>query len=474
MRFGNTNKNKFFLYCRNLYYLCSLIAVFNMFKRNIEKELLHWSSDKYRKPLVLRGARQVGKTTVIKCFAEQFENFLFVNLEKSTAVRLFESTDNVVELLPQLFLYCNIKRREGKTLLFIDEIQNSPHAIALLRYFYEELPEIHVIAAGSLLETLLDKHISLPVGRVQYMALHPCSFTEFLGATGDERFVELLLNATLPPAFHNELMRKFNTYSLTGGMPEVVAHYAENKDIISLSKVYNELLNAYRNDVEKYAQNNIQASTIRYILDEGWIFAGETITLGGFAGSPYKARETGEAFRTLNKAMLLELVYPVTSVVMPAASDLKKAPKLFWLDAGIVNYVAKIQKEYLLSADLLDTWRGKAAEQIAYQELKTLSFDVGEKRNFWVRAKRGSVAEVDFVYHFDGKIIPIEVKSGHNARLKSLHQFMEECEHNIAVRVWTGGYRIDEVKTLNQKIFRLINLPFYMISALPQLLKKMI
>jgi len=314
----------------------------------------------------------------------------------------------------------------------------------------------------------------LPVGRVQYLALHPCSFTEFLEATGNERFVELLLNATLPPAFHDELMKKFNTYSLIGGMPEVVAHYAENKDIISLSKVYNELLNAYKDDVEKYAQSNTQASIIRYILDEGWIFAGETITLGNFAGSPYKARETGEAFRTLNKAMLLELVYPITSAVMPAASDLKKSPKLFWFDAGIVNYVAKIQKEYILSTDLLDTWRGKAAEQITYQELKTLSFDVGEKRNFWVRAQRGSTAEVDFVYHYDEKIIPIEVKSGHNARLKSLHQFMDESDHDIAVRMWTGKYGIDDVKTQNNKTFRLINLPLYMISALPEILKRMI
>ena len=253
-------------------------------------------------------------------------------------------------------------------------------------------------AINTALETLLDKHISLPVGRVQYPALHPCSFTEFLDATGNERFVELLLNAALPPAFHDELMKKFNTYSLTGG----------------------------------------------------------------------------EAFRTLNKAMLLEPVYPITSAVMPAASDLKKSPKLFWLDAGIVNYVAKIQKEYILSADLLDTWRGKAAEQIAYQELKALSFDVGEKLNFWVRAKRGSAAEVDFVYRFDGKIIPIEVKSGHNARLKSLHRFMDESEHDTAVRVWTGKYSIDEVKTPSHKTFRLINLPFYMISALPEILRRMI
>jgi predicted AAA+ superfamily ATPase len=149
-----------------------------MFERSIEKELERWANDKYRKPLVLRGARQVGITTIVNRFAGKFENYLPVNLEKSEALRLFESTDDVKRLLPLLFLYCNVKRHEGRTLLFIDEIQNSPHTVSLLRYFYEEAPEIHVIAAGSLLETMLDRHISLPVGRVQYMALHPCSFAE--------------------------------------------------------------------------------------------------------------------------------------------------------------------------------------------------------------------------------------------------------------------------------------------------------
>ncbi|HCC52849.1 MAG TPA: ATPase [Porphyromonadaceae bacterium] len=443
-----------------------------MFERSIEKELEHWANDPYRKPLVLRGARQVGKTTIVNRFAGKFENYLSVNLEKSDARKLFESTDNVKELLPLLFLYANIKRNAGRTLLFIDEIQNSPHTVSLLRYFYEELPEIHVIAAGSLLETILDSHISLPVGRVQYMALHPCSFIEFLNAVGEKRFLEPIRDAALPDVFHDMLNNLFNRYSLIGGMPEAVSRYTSERDLTMLDRVYNSLLNAYKNDVEKYAKNNTQVSVIRYILEEGWTFSGETIALGGFGGSSYKARETGEAFRMLEKAMLLELVYPLTSAKMPMISDLKKAPKLFWLDAGLVNYAAKIRKEYIVSGDLMDTWKGKAAEQIAAQELKTLSFEVGVKRNFWVRAKRGSSAEVDLAYRFDGKIIPIEVKSGHNAHLKSLHQFMDETSHDIAVRIWTGKYGIDEAKTQSHKTFRLINLPFYMISALPDILKK--
>ncbi|GHT62057.1 hypothetical protein FACS189451_05470 [Bacteroidia bacterium] len=253
-----------------------------MFDRNIEKELVKWSNGKYRKPLVLRGARQVGKTTVVSHFARNFEHFLSLNLERKEAKNLLESSDDVKKLLPSLFLYCNVPRREGRTLLFIDEIQNSPHTVALLRYFYEELPEIYVIAAGSLLETALDKYISLPVGRVEYLALYPCSFTEFLNATGENRFVGPILDASLPAAFHSELSQLFSTFSLIGGMPEVIAHYAADRDIVSLSKVYNQLLNTYKNDAEKYAENKTQAAVIRYILDEGWTFSGETITLGGF------------------------------------------------------------------------------------------------------------------------------------------------------------------------------------------------
>jgi hypothetical protein len=444
-----------------------------MFKRGIENELERWASNPYRKPLVLRGARQVGKTTVVHRFGEQFDNYLYLNLEKVHARQLIESTDDVKTLLPLVFLYCNKTRKEGRTLLFIDEIQVSSHALALLRYFYEDAPDMYVIAAGSLLETMLDKHLSLPVGRVEYRAIHPCSFLEYLGAIGKERFVELIVHAALPVVFHEELMQHFKTYALIGGMPEVVAQYAANFDIVALSNVFNQLLNAYKNDVEKYADTNTQANVIRYILDEGWAFSGQSITLGGFASSPYRARETGEAFRTLNKAMLLELVYPTNNVVLPIVSDLKKTPKLIWLDAGLVNYASGIQKEFLLNSDLLDTWRGMAAEQIVAQELRTLTNEVGLKLNYWMRNKRGSTAEVDFVWTFDGKIIPIEVKSGHNAHLKSIHQFMMEANHDIAIRIWSGNFSIDKVKTINEKEFRLINLPFYMISSLPNILATM-
>lgn len=444
-----------------------------MFERSAEKELAKWAENKYRKPLVLRGARQVGKTTIVNRFAVGFDNYLSVNLEKRDAKQLFDSTDDVRKLLPLLFLYCNKDKVDGRTLLFIDEIQASPHAVGLLRYFYEELPEIYVIAAGSLLETMLDKHISIPVGRVEYMAIYPCSFVEFLNATDNARFKELLhTDQSVPEVFHTELNLLFNSYALIGGMPEVLACYSQEKDISILKRIYDNLLTAYKNDVEKYANSSTQVAVIRYILEEGWAFSGETITLGSFAGSAYKAREMGEAFRTLQKAMLLELVYPTNSVQLPLISELKRAPKLCWLDAGLVNFASGIQKEYLLAKDLQDAWRGKAAEQIVAQELKTLNNNVESKRHFWARNKSGSTAEVDFVFVYDGVIVPVEVKNGHNAHLRSLHQFMNECSHDVAVRVWAGNYSMDEVRTQSGKVFRLINLPFYMVGNLAQIVSR--
>lgn len=205
-----------------------------------------------------------------------------------------------------------MKRKEGRTLIFMDEIQNSPKAVVKLRYFYEETPEIYVIAAGSLLESLIDVHISFPVGRVQYMAIRPCSFREYLGAMGENSMGEILKMPRMTIAFHETLMKHFNFYTTIGGMPEVVSEYAQHRDIVRLSSIYDSLLKRYQDDVEKYAKGEKQTDVIRFILSEGWSKAGQTIKLGNFAGSSYKASDVGNAFRTLEKTMLLELVYHIS------------------------------------------------------------------------------------------------------------------------------------------------------------------
>lgn len=432
-----------------------------MFYRNTIEELRKWANNKNRKPLILRGARQVGKTTLVNEFAKEYEIYLKLNLEREADFNLFENNIEINDLLTAIYLLNNKPKKEVRTLLFIDEIQNSPKAVAKLRYFYEDAPHIHVIAAGSLLESLIDKQISFPVGRVEYMAVRPCSFNEFLGAIGEIELKKYHLEAQIPSVLHSKIIRLFNTYTLIGGMPEVINNYAENQDIVSLQNVYETLLTGYQDDVEKYASGNTLRNILRHILTVGWNYAGQRITFERFGNSSYRSREMGEAFRTLEKTMLLELVYPTTSTEIPLSPEPKRSPKMLWFDTGLVNYSAGLQKELLGTMDISEVWRGKIAEHIVGQELLASNNRFSHKRYFWVREARNSSAEVDYVIQMADKVIPIEVKSGNNAKLRSLHQFMEKASHDIAIRIWTNPFSVDEVVTPNGKTFKLFNIPYY-------------
>ena len=291
-----------------------------------------------------------------------------------------------------------------------------------LRYFYEKHPEIYVIAAGSLLESLMGRHISFPVGRVEYMALHPCTFVEFLRA-----------------------MEWFKKYMIVGGLPEAVANYAKYKDIVRLNGVFNALLSGYRDDVEKYASKPKEQDAIRFILNYGWTFAAHRIQFS----------------KLLEKTLLLELVYPQTTASFPILPDLKKSPKLLWIDTGLVNYVAGMQEDLLFSKDTDELWNGDIAEHIVGQELLGSTFMFGEKRMFWVREAKNSQAEIDFLIRYRSHLIPIEVKTGNNAKLRSLHLFMDESKEKVALRLWNGPMTSDTVTTLKGKSFTLYNIPLY-------------
>lgn len=445
-----------------------------MISRLILNELRAWRSRSHRKPLILRGARQVGKTTIVHEFAKEYEVFLKLNLEKEGDKQLFERIDDVKELLIAIHLQNEKKIENLPTLLFIDEIQNSPRAVAMLRYFYEEANHIHVIAAGSLLETLLNtQHISFPVGRVDFMAMRPCGFLEFLNGIQADFDAELVNSLSVSPV-HERVMQHFNRFALVGGMPAAIVQYAENKDILSVAPVFHALIESYKDDAEKYAPNDTATKVIRHILDTGWAYAGETISFEKFGGSSFKSREMGVAFRIIEKALLLELVYPTSETRLPILPDFRKKPKLIWLDTGLVNFASGIQTEVFMAQNIQDAWRGKIAEHSVAQELLTLSSFVSVKRSYWRRNKEGSDAEVDFLYSYNGKLIPIEVKSGNNAHLRSLHLFMEQSPHDLAVRVWSQALSVDIVKTANGKEFKLINLPFYYVCVLDKVLDKYI
>ena len=416
----------------------------------------------------------MGKTTLTDEFGESFEVYLKLNLDEPEHIRLFESYKNMDTLLTGIYLVNGVERKDAPTLLFIDEIQNSPRAVSLLRYFYEKTPWLYVIAAGSLLESLIDKQISFPVGRVEYLAVHPCSFNEFLGAMGNAELQKAQQIGEIPESIHQMAINLFNQYALVGGMPEAVADYAENKDILALGRIYDTLLSGYRDDTEKYAPTDSMRHILRHILKIGWNYAGQRIKFERFGESDYRSREVGEAFRLLEKAMLLEPVYPYSGYKVPVIPELKRSPKLLWLDTGIVNYVAGIQKEIFNVKDITDAWRGKVAEHIVGQELLSGNIKFSAKRNFWVRNAIGSDAEIDFIIQYDSLIIPVEVKSGHNSKLRSLHLFMDEVEHQTAIRIWSGTFSIDKVTTPKGKRFNLYNIPFYYAGILEILLNKLI
>lgn len=444
-----------------------------MFKREILEELGKWKNKQFRKPLVIRGARQVGKTTAINMFSEQFDQYIYLNLEKKEDRQLFEQNYPFTDLITNLFIYAGKRRDGGTTLIFIDEIQNSPRAIALLRYFYEEANDLFIITAGSLLESIMDRKISFPVGRVEYMALYPSSFKEFLYATNNELLASELEKPTVPAFLHNQLTALFKKYATIGGMPEVLKLYANGTDISSLDTVYDSLIYSFSDDVEKYAVSSAQTTYISYVIDHAFALGGTKITFEKFGNSEYRSREMREAFRTLEKTMLIRLVYPSISAEIPATPSLTRKPRLHVLDTGFINHAKRLMGELVFNENIGDTHRGIIAEHITGQELLASNFSISNKLNFWVRDKKESSAEVDYILPWQGRHIPIEAKSGSIGKLKSLHQFIDYAPHNIAVRVYQGEYLVQKAKTIAGKEFTLLNLPFYLVHRIEQELNKL-
>ena len=444
-----------------------------MYQRNSIRELLKWKDSKGRKPLVLRGARQVGKTTVVNIFAENFAQYISLNLERERDKKVFTKFNSIDETVQYIFFqYGKNLDKINDTLLFIDEIQLEPKAVAMLRYFYEDYPNLHVIAAGSMLETLFDRGINFPVGRVEFRKIHPVCFEEFLGAMNEKQALEMYHKIPLPEFAHNKLLELFHTYTFIGGMPEIVGKYTEYKDITSLSNICESLIATYLDDVEKYAKKNSQVPVIRHAIRSSFYEAGTRIQYQGFGASSYDSREMSETLQMLEKAMLIQLVFPTTQNEAPFMPNLRKSPKLQSLDTGLVNYFSGLQKEIFGTQDLNAHYKGKIAEHIVGQELLASNYNVLNTLRFWVRDKKQSDAEIDFLYQFDGQMIPVEVKSGTSGKLRSLLQFLDMSEISVAVRFYAGKFQIEEHKTLNGKPFRLINIPYFLAGKLDRYLEK--
>ena len=444
-----------------------------MYQRKLVEDLLKWKNSNGRKPLVLRGARQVGKTTVVELFSKNYAQYINLNLEREKDRYVFTKYHSIEEIVQYIFFQYNKNLRQiNETLLFIDEIQIEPKAVSMLRYFYEEYPELHVITAGSMLETLFDRGVSFPVGRVEFCKMYPVSFEEFLGAMNENQALEMYRQIPLPDFAHDKILQLFHTYALIGGMPAVVEKYAENRDITSLSSIYEALIATYFDDVEKYAKNTNQVQMLRHAIRSSFYEAGTRIKYQGFGASSYHSREMSEVLRILEKTMLVSLVFPTTQTSAPFMPDIKKSPKLQVLDTGLINYFSGLQKEIFGTKDLNEHYKGKITEHIVAQELLASKTNILNSLQFWVKNKKQSEAEIDFLYQFEGQMIPVEVKSGKSGKLRSLLQFLDLTDISVSVRFYAGHFQIEEHKTLTGKPFKLINIPYFLAGKLSRYLEK--
>ena len=441
-------------------------------QRNIESELLRWKNAENRKPVILRGARQVGKTFAVNQFAANFENFIDVNLERPRERELFENFNTGQELFERILLYKGLSANINNTLLFIDEIQHSADAIRALRYFYEDVNELNVIAAGSLLEVFSKQEgFSFPVGRVKNLYLYPVNFLEYLKAKNlplAEKFVSM--DFVKDTTNHDLLLRQFNEYAFVGGMPETLTTYLKTGSYSMLKEIYDAIFMGYLEDVEKYS-NLAKAKYLTHTIDRAPLYAGERITYEKFGESSYRSREIKEAFDVLERALIVYRARPSTSTRIPIIEKMRKAPKLFFLDVGLTNYRIGLKEFFNSKTSLDNVYQGKISEQVVAQEIISQR-EVYPSLNFWTREK--GAAEIDFLYPFKEFIIPIEVKSGKAGKLKSLIQFMEKSNHPYAVRIYSGRSRIDQIKLPSGNFFFLYSMPYYLLSRLDEAIDQFI
>ena len=351
-------------------------------------------------------------------------------------------------------------------MLFLDEIQACPEAVAILRYFYEDFPSAHIIAAGSLLEVALQReHISFPVGRVEFRYMYPMNFEEFLDAVSSPEMLNAFHQVPSPAFAAEDLFSIYHRYALIGGMPEAVAAYAQENDVVAVNRVYENLSTAYLDDIPKYARTTSMSGILRHCLRSAPTSAGKRIRFVGFGESNYGSRDIGEALRTLEQVMLVSLLYPTVSVEMPFTPDRKKSPRLQWIDTGLLHYIAGIQQPLIGIDDLSDDFRGGLLEQLTGQELLAGDLERHATPLFWVRDKTQSQAEVDFLLTHGSVPLPVEVKAGAAGKLRSLHRFVEMCPAaRTGMRLYRGTFSVHEAGS--NCPYQLANIPYYQASKL--------
>ena len=408
-------------------------------KRNIDNVLLEWKTDPDRKPLLIRGARQVGKTSTIEQFGKHFEQFVIVNFEKNKELKtLFDRDLDVKEICLKLSVQFKKSVIAEKTLLFFDEIQSCPNAIRSLRYFYEDYPELHVIAAGSLLEFALEELPSFGVGRIDYLFMYPFSFQEFMFACGESLLWNEVCKSSpekpLFSVFHDKCLEFLKKYFIIGGMPAAISVFLKSNDILKVQKTLDGLILSFQNDFAKY-KKKMPTILLREVLSS-------VVKQSGGKFNYSKAAETSQynIKQAVNMLIMAGLVIPVVSssangIPLGAGLNYKKC-KMLLLDTGIFQRLSGLQLSEILLADDFDVInKGAIAEQfVGLELLKNSSPYIPENLYFWMREKEKSQAEIDYLIQKNDKIIPIEVKSGKSGKMQSLHLFLNEKQVPYGVR----------------------------------------
>jgi predicted AAA+ superfamily ATPase len=403
-----------------------------MFKRLTDWHLVQWKDHKYRKPLLLRGARQVGKTHAVRQLGKHFDSVVEINFELAQDAKLiFEKNLNPERILRELSILAGkVKIIPGKTLLFFDEIQEAPQAILALRYFYEQMPQLHVIAAGSLFDFALEK-VGLPVGRVSSLHMYPMSFLEYLVARGNVGSAKAILENHHRESFsepaHQLLLDLVGEYFAIGGMPEAIAKWVDESNPKESFQAHHNLIASYRQDIEKYATKH-QAGLVETLFRQIPHMIGEEFRYKNIHGD-FRKRELAPCLDLLCKANVVHRIHHSAGNGIPLGAE----ANLEWFKLILVDIALS---QAALGFDL-STWflqpgpefinRGSIAEAFVGQELLCYS-NPHQKSDlyFWKRQAKSSTAEVDFLYEYNRKIVPIEVKSGDGRTLKSMLMFLNE------------------------------------------------
>ena len=427
-----------------------------MYRIAIEK-LYKWKNSKRRKPLIIEGARQVGKTWLMKEFGKQaYADTVYINFDSNSRMAdLFSADLDTDRLIMGLELYAGRKINPDNTLLIFDEVQEVPRALASLKYFYENAPQYHIVCAGSLLGIALHQGTSFPVGKVDFLKLYPLSFSEFLMATGNERFAELLKKQDyeMITSFKQTYIDALKHYYFVGGMPEAVQSFAESKDFNEVRAIQKRILAAYEQDFSKHAPNEI-VPKIRMLWNSipSQLARENKKFIYGLVREGGRAREYETAIMWLSDCGLVHKVSRVNAAGVPlkAYEDLK-AFKLFIVDVGLLGCMTGLRQRTLLDGDdLFVEFKGALTEQYVCQQLKTIE-DLGI---YYYTNDRGS-CEIDFVVDTGEQIVPIEVKAETNLRAKSLKTYRERFEPELSVRTSMADYKKEDW---------LLNLPLYAIE----------